>query len=229
MNIKSFKFYFFIVLMMFFCGCGKKKTNKIAQNYYKMAVLELQEQKNSRHYSYKTALGYINKALLFDEKSEYLALKSAVLFELGHDTFSEIVLNQALSKADDPRLKCEIMNNKACLLAKIGMYKEEDSKIKMAFDIWEKLQDDKDYLTPEVSFFNQSKVFVFSNDYKMAKSKLESAVSISPGYLDAHYYLALVHYNLEDYMAVQNELDIVLFLYPHHKGAQNLKNIMQNI
>ncbi len=229
MNIKRFKFYFFILFIMFFCGCGKKKTNKIAQNYYKMAVLELQEQKNGKHYSYKTALGYIDKALLSDEKSEYLAFKSAILFELGHDTFSEQVLNQALSKADDPKLKCEIMNNKACLLAKIGMYKEEDFKIKMAFDIWEELQDNKDYLTPEVSFFNQSKVFVFNNDYKTAKNKLETAVSISPGYLDAHYYLALVNYNLEDYTAAKNELDTVLFLYPDHKGAQNLKNIIQNI
>ncbi len=229
MNIKSFKFYLFILFVPFFVGCGKQKTNKFAQNYYKMAILELQEQKSGKQYSYKTALGYIDEALRIDEKSEYLALKATVLFELGYDTFSERLLEQALLKTDDPKLKCEILNNKACLFAQVGMYNKQDFKISQALDIWEKLQDDKDYLTPEVSLFNQSKVLVFNNDYKNARTKLEKAVHISPGYLDAHYYLALVDYNLTDYIAAQSELDTVLFLYPSHKGAQNLKNIMQNI
>ncbi|MBD3273517.1 tetratricopeptide repeat protein [Candidatus Dependentiae bacterium] len=229
MNIKSLKFYIFVFLLFFLYGCGKRKTNKLAQNYYKMAVLELQDQKTSKEYSYKKALDYIDKSLEIEEKSEYIALKGTILFELGYESFGENLFDQALEKTDDPKLKCEILNNKACLMAQVGMYKDQGLKIGLALDIWKKLENDKDYLTPEVSLFNQSKVFVFNNDYNNAKKKLEKAVQISPNYLDAHYYLALVNYNLSDYVSAKNELDTVLFLYPDHKGAQNLKRIMQKI
>lgn len=214
---------------MLLTACSKQKTNKIAQNYYKMAILELQEGGGDRQYSYKKALYNIEKALEVEEKSEYLALKGTLLFELGYDSLGESLFDKALLNADDSKLKCEILNNKACLFAQVGMFNKQDFKVNQALDIWQKLERDKDYLTPEVAFFNQSKIFVYKNDYKNAKEKLQRAVQISPNYLDAHYYLALVHYNLLDTIAAQSELDAVLFLYPEHKGALNLKRIIQNI
>ncbi|MFH1462037.1 MAG: tetratricopeptide repeat protein [bacterium] len=229
MNTKSFNIYFFVTFVLIFTGCGKQKVNKISQNYYKMAILELQEENTDKQYSYKKALYNIEKALEIEEKSEYLALKGTLLFELGYDSLGESFFDKALLNADDPKLKCEILNNKACLFAQVGMFNKQEFKVNHALDIWQKLERDKDYLTPEVAFFNQSKIFVYKNDYQNAKEKLQRAVRISPSYLDAHYYLALVLYNLSDVVAAQNELDAVLFLYPEHKGALNLRNIIQNI
>lgn len=229
MNIKSYKFIFFVLFILFFVGCGKQKGNKLAQNYYKMALVELQDQNNSRQYSYKKALEYIENAISIDEKAEYIALKATLLFELGDDLFGETFFNLALSKTKDSKLKCEILNNKACLFAQVGMSNEQDFKVNGALEIWEKLENNKDYLTPEVSLFNQSKVYVYKNDYQTAKDKLLRAVKISPNYLDAHYYLALVYYNLSDNILALTQLDTVLYLYPEHKGAQNLRKIIQNI
>jgi tetratricopeptide (TPR) repeat protein len=229
LNIKSYKFIFLFLLTILFFGCGKQKDNKLAQNYYKLALVELQDQDNNRLYSYKKAIEHIENAIRIEEKPEYLAFKATLLFELGDDLFGETLFNLALSKAQDSKLKCEILNNKACLFAQVGMYNEQSFKVNNALEIWEKLEADKDYLTPEVSLFNQSRVYIYKNDYQTAKDKLLKAVKIAPNYLDAHYYLALVFYNLSDNISAQNQLDTVLYLYPEHKGAQNLKKIIQNI
>ena len=233
MNIKRFKFQlnaFFVLFFIFFiAGCEKQKNNKLAQNYYKMAMEELADIKNGKEYSCKRAIDFVDMAINIDEKPEYLAFKATLLFELGYDEIGENFFDNALSKTKNEKLRCEILNNKACLLAQVGMFNHDNGKVDYAFNVWQDLIYNKDYLTPEVAYFNQSKFYIFKNNYELAKEKLLRAVEISPNYIDAHYYLALVYHNLSDIQAVKNEIQTVLYLFPEHKSAKRLEQILQNL
>ena len=116
-----------------------------------------------------------------------------------------------------PILKSDVRNNYACLLAHIGEVEE-------ALRIWRELEACSDYLTPEVALFNQGKYFLMNGDFKLSKEKLISAVEISPSYVDAHYYLAIVAKEGGDKDLFINEINTVLFLEPHHFGARKLSN-----
>ncbi|MBU4270071.1 tetratricopeptide repeat protein [Candidatus Dependentiae bacterium] len=233
MNIKRFNFhlnaFFVLFLLIFIVGCGKQENKKLAQNYYKMAIEEVQDTKNGKEYAYKKAIDYIDEALKIDQKTEYLAFKATLLFELGYDELGDSLFDIALQKTKDEKLKCEIFNNKACLLAQVGILNHDNDKIDYAFNIWQNLINNKDYLTPEVALFNQSKVYVFKNDYELAKNKLLKAIQLSPNYIDAHYYLALVYHNLSDIKAAKNEINTVLYLFPEHESAKRLMQILKNL
>lgn len=236
LNIKRLKFYLnsyfklnILLFIIFFIGCGHQNNIKLGQNYYKMALAEISDPKISKQHSYKKALFYLDNALSQEERPEFLAFKATLLFELGYSVLGEQFFDLALDRVKDSRLASEILNNKACLLAQSGMLNNENNKIDTAQNIWKDLELNKDYLTPEVSLFNQSKIFVYKNEYKLAQEKLEKAITIAPNYLDAHYYLALVSYNLSDIEYAKKEVETVLFLYPEHKSALRLKGILQNI
>lgn len=233
MNIKRFKFQlnaFFVCFFIFFIsGCGKQKNNKLAQNYYKMAMEELSDMKNGKEYSCKRAIDFVDMAISLDDKPEYLAFKATLLFELGYDEIGENFFDNALSKTKNEKLRCEILNNKACLLAQVGMFNNDNSKVDYAFNTWQDLIYNKDYLTPEVAYFNQSKFYIFKNNYELAKEKLLRSIEISPNYIDAHYYLALVYYNLSDIRAAKNEIQTVLYLFPEHKSAKRLQQILDKL
>lgn len=234
--MKKLKFYLIcyfkfniLLLTVFFSSCGRKNNIKLGQNYYNMALAEISDPKISKQYSYKKALFYIDHAIAQEERADFLAFKATLLFELGYSSLGQQLFDLALDRVKNSRLASEILNNKACLLAQSGMLNDENDKIANAQNIFRKLELDENYLTPEVSLFNQSKIFVYKNEYKLAKEKLEKAISIAPNYLDAHYYLALVSYNLLDFERTKKELEAVLFLYPEHKSALRLNAILKNI
>jgi len=215
------------VLLLFF-GCGKKKNSDLARTYYKMSLLELnQDDQAVGESAYKKALGHIDKALHYDKTAEYLALKATILFKLGKEQKGYEHFEKALQLDVDPQVRAEILNNEACLLAQMGMKEQKNGKIDQAIQIWNGLKDNKDYLTPEVSFFNQSKVYMFKNDPEKAKENLLTSVQLSPSYVDAHYYLAYVANQLNEEKLAKDHVKIVLFLEPEHKGAVQLQKILQ--
>ncbi len=204
-----------LVFVLLVCNsCGKKNNDKLARNYYKRAMLELTDQERSMH-AHKKALDYIDQALNFDQKSEYQAFKATLLFELNQVEKSKVCFEQALALSSDARLKAEIMNNYACLLAQMGEYEKARS-------VWHELEHDSYYLTPEVALVNQGKSCVAQADYASAKQYFLQAITIAPSYLDAHFYTALVAHKTDDIPLAKNSLSTVLFLEPDHKDARKL-------
>jgi tetratricopeptide (TPR) repeat protein len=223
------KFCLFIFILLFL-GCTKERNHELAQTYHKLAMVELIDGEGGE-YAYKKALGHINTSLKHEVRPEYLALKGTILFKLNQDEAGCDFFDEALKIAKlnmDLALKADILNNKACLLAKIGMQKPEKNKVDEALKIWDKLQNDKNYLTKEVALFNQSKIYIFQGNYQKAKQALHKAICVAPNYMDAHYYLASVAFTLRDFALAKNEVATVLYLQPGHKGAEELNNILQN-
>jgi len=211
--------YILIIGIFFISACGKKKNIQLAQSYYRLSMLELSEDVSS-DLGYKKALNHIDKALACDKKPEYLALKATILFKLNQTEESLACFKLSLGdEAIDPLAKPEVLNNYACVLAQQGKCDE-------ACKIWQNLLGDKHYLTPEVALVNLGKVYVQTGDYNKAKDVFTRAITLEPGYLDAHYYRALAAYQTKDYLVAKNETKTVLFLEPTHQGAQELdKNL----
>jgi len=211
----------FVVSTFFIGACGKKKNVQLAQSYYRLSMLELSEDLSSDQ-GYKKALHTIDKALACDKKPEYLALKATILFKLNQTEDSLVCFKQSLDHEDlDPLVKSEVLNNYACALAHYGKPHE-------AMKIWQGLLDDQHYLTPEVALVNQGKIYIKNNNYQAAKQVFTRAVTLEPGYLDAHYYRALVAFHTKDFCEAQDEIKTVLFLEPSHPGAQQLDKSLRD-
>ncbi len=201
---------------VFFVSCGKKKNEKLAQNYYKLGVAELSSDINSSGeelLACKHALEYVDKALEQSSSAEYLAFKATLLLKLACFDDSKKFFKLALKEKASPALKGEILNNYACLLAQINQEKE-------AFAIWDKLVTDEYYLTPEVVYVNQGKVFAARDEYQDAKKCFSKAVELAPAYCDAHYYLAALAQNHGDISLAKNSMSAALYLEPENKGIQ---------
>ncbi len=201
-----------VVLM----GCGKKKNEKLAQNYYKLSVAQLSHAVNSSGeelLACKQALDYIDKALEQQPTAEYLAFKATLLLKLQHFDDSQKFFKLALKEKIAPALKGEIMNNYACLLA-------QHNQESQALDIWRNLVSDEYYLTPEVAYVNQGKVFAAKDKYKEAKKCFSKAVELAPDYVDAHYYLAVLAKQHGDMSLAKNSMSAALYLEPMNKGIQ---------
>lgn len=202
------------ILIFLFSSCGKQKNQNLAQNYYKLALLELTDTTQSGH-ACKKALSLIDQALSYDQKPYYYALKATLLLKLNQWTEGELYFKKALNQTDDLQLKTEIMNNYACLLA-------QSKRIDEARAFWQQLEVSKDYLTPEVACVNQGKLAIENKDFKKAQTHFLKAITLAPDYLDAHYYAALTAYQLKDQAFACNEVKTILFLEPQHEGAQVL-------
>ena len=240
LNIKSFRLeikmtrnlnliavYLVFSLIICFLGCTKKdKNSKLAGTYYKLGVLELEEGAKEDK-TYKTALEHINKAIELYNKPEYLALKATLLFKLDKEKECFDFFTKALEAKPEPKIKMDILNNKACLLAQIGLKNNQQQKVKQAFEIWSALEDDMDYLTPEVALVNQGNVYFVQKNYELAKDKFKQAIQIAPNYVDARYYLAIAAYEAQDLQLAKNEISTVLYLEPDHQGAKEMQNILQ--
>ncbi len=209
------KIFVCFVSVLFLSSCSKKKNEKLSRSYYKLSLLEISKKKDIDNQfdssSYKKALIHINKAIDTVEKAEYLAFKATILFKLDKETEGYECFQKALALKVEPQVKMDILNNKACLLAQVGMKNNDSDKIDQAVEIWNELKYSKDYLSPEVSFFNLSKVDLFKNDLEKAKKNLLQTVMIEPNFLDAQYYLAVVACNLKDFELAKNQIDMISF------------------
>lgn len=210
--IKNISFILFFLIVS--SGCIKRTNKKLGVDYYKMSSYELEDGKPDVC-TYRKALKHINKALDQEFRAEYLAHKATLLFLLGKEDESFDCFKQALKLPVGPNIRAEILNNYACLLAKKGDREK-------ALELFEQLESDKDYLTPEVALINQAKIYYEDANYDRAKVKLSRAVCIAPDYVDAHYYFGLVCYALRDYDKALQAARKTISLEPEHQGARSL-------
>jgi len=212
--------YFLLVLAICLLPHCSKRTNhtKLAVNYYKMSTAELEAQ-HGTIISYRQALQYIDKAIKHDVRAEYVAHKATLLFLLGNQEGSLLAFKCALKLPMAASVKSEVLNNYACLIARRGERKK-------ALQLFEQLEQDEDYLTPQVALVNQAKIYYEKSDYRSAKQKLVYAVSIAPDYIDAHYYLGLTCYVLREYLTALKVVERTIYLDPEHAGAARLQNMV---
>ncbi len=199
-------------------GCGRKAAlgnKKLAQNYFKSALVELSDQQVGI-YHYKKALSYVEQAIKQDSKANYVALQATLLFKLGQEQESLHAYEQALACCEDVYIKSEIINNYACLLAQMG---QSDK----AIESWEKLCIDRYYLTPEVALVNLGKTYAESGNYHVAQSYFQRAVALAPHYLDAHFYLAWTAYFNKNEVLAKQEVATLLYLDPQCDAINSLR------
>lgn len=205
---------FLLVLLCQFPACGKKNNKKLAQNYYKLGMTELStkiETPGQEILAYKQALSYIDKALEQETTAEYLACKATLLFKLKNSEQAKILFTQALQEKMPLPLKNEILNNYACLLAQNNQEEE-------ALRIWQKLVNDEYYVTPEVAYVNQGKVYEAKQKYHEAKECYSKALALAPDYLDAHYYLTTIAQKQGDTSLAEQTITQAYSLDPSNKG-----------
>jgi len=215
------KFIYLISIILVISGCSKKddnKNKKLAQTYYKLCMVELSDNtdkmKNIQS-SYRKALEYIQESINFYESAENLAIKGTILFRLGDYEQSCKFFQAALAHKSSDKVRAGILNNYACLLAQMG-------QVNKALDIFNELEKNHNYFTPQAAVFNRGKIFFDKMDYEKALDEFSKAVKLAPEYTDAHYFSGLSALKLDDKKRAQHELETVLFLDPTHDGALKL-------
>ena len=208
-------------VLILFTNCGKKQNEKLAINYYRLSTLELEEDELSAH-NYRKSLYHIDMALQQDLKPDYLARKATLLFLLKKEEESFGLFEKLLKMNIPLKIKAEIGNNYACLLAK---WNRKDKALK----IFEQLEQNKDYSTPEVACVNQAKIYCDDGHYDQAEKKLLQATKIARDYVDAYYYLGVVCYLKYDYSKAFNAVEKTLFLEPLHKGGRQLRLLLNQV
>ncbi len=208
---------FNVFLMVVFVGCARKSDKNLihAQNYYRLCMVELADG-DSSDASLRKALGHLERAIELDINPEYLATKATIFFRFGKLNKSLKLFEQSLILAKKDFLRGEILNNLACVYAKMG-------KRSKAAIIWHKLVKAPYYLTPEVALVNLAKLHVQESRYKKARDYFYKAVKEAPTYIDAHFYLAVVSYKMGDFGCARREISTTLFMDPLHHGARELE------
>ncbi|MCF7899585.1 hypothetical protein K9L05_02970, partial [Candidatus Babeliales bacterium] len=212
MNTKLIFFIFIFLYSLFCLSCSKKNNTKLAQNYYKLSILELGD--DPKDQNYKKSLEFIDKAIDQKFNPEYLAFKATLLFKINKIEEGLETFDQALELKPEPKLSTEILNNKACLLAQAGIKNSNNENLNHALDIWQNLKDDKDYQTPEVALVNMGLLHLSNQNFEQAKNCYIDAINFSPNYLDAHYFLAVSAYKLKDFGLAKKEISTILFVDP---------------
>jgi Tfp pilus assembly protein PilF len=112
-------------------------------------------------------------------------------------------------------MRLDISNNYACLLAEKG---ERDKALKL----FESLERDKAYMTPQVALVNQAKIYSDRKNFIKAEQKLVRAIEIAGDYVDAHFYLAKIYLRLGKRDLARRSLERLLKIEKNHKGALGL-------
>jgi len=201
--------------IIFASSCSKKKENpKLAQSFYQLAMIEISGKQQDLS-ALRKGLEYIEKALEHTTRAEYLAVKATILFLLHKHKQSAKLFEQALQATTDKRIKADISNNYACVLAQQNNYQG-------ALELWQDLAANQYYLTPEVALVNQGKVYAQQGKLEPARDFFSQAINQAPNYVDAHYFLALMAHELNDVRQAKHEVKTVLFMEQHHAGARTL-------
>lgn len=220
--------YLHLILLTLIFGCAKQKKSQpdVALNYIKEASVE------SEAGNFQKALELTNKAYALDPSPKVGALKATLLYQLQRFEESSNLFKKIIDDSRTPaHTKSDVKNNYACTL--LCLNKKEEAKM-----IWRDLAFDKNYLSPEVAWFNLG-LLEFSDGMmelkeldknKKAHSKVhfhnaskffEKAVDIASNYIDAYFYLAVCSFQLEELQEARDNLLIILSKIPEHKPAQD--------
>lgn len=200
-----------MLLICSFACTPKQQKQKRARTAYQLALFELSHGKQGNR-SWRKALSHLEEALKSHETAQYCALKATLLFLLEKSQKSEMWFKRALKQCNNPRVKNEIMNNYACLLAQRG----EKAR---ALVIWDALIADEQYLTPEAALVNRGKLYAKQGLMDKAYDNFSRAVRLSPGYIDAQFYFALAAEQCNKITLAKDAVRTVLYLDKNHQGA----------
>jgi Tfp pilus assembly protein PilF len=205
---------FVFLIVIFFSGCAKESNQKLGAEYYKMSLLELRGE-GTTELNMRQALQYIDTALEQENNPQYKAHKATLLFLLGDKKESSILFDRAIKEASSAEMRLDITNNYACLLAERG----EKTK---ALKLFESLEHDKAYMTPQVALVNQAKIYADRKNFTKAKEKLLKAVGMVGDYVDAYFYLAKVYIKLGRKDLAREALNNLLKIERGHQSALRL-------
>ena len=212
------RYFLWGLMILFLSGCGKKDEGKKAKSYFNMAYAELMDEAPT-HASYQQALQLVRQALDCEKKAEYYALMATLLFNLGDEHEAQKAFDQALALEPNHELRAQIMNNYACLYAQMGNRAEAEK-------LWRSLTTDSWYPTPEVAWVNLGKLYLDGDQAKKAEQAFATAATLSPSYLDAHFYQAVAAKQAGDVGLAATTLEKVLALEPGHQLAKQLQEQM---
>lgn len=222
-SLRLIKILLNFIVILVVCSCAKnsdeQKNKKLAQNYYKMCMLEFSDKSAEKALPedvYKKALQHITQAINYYPTAEYVAVQATLLFRLNDFAASCKAFEHALKLDPEPHIKGNILNNYACLLGQMGDHGK-------ALKIFKEVEQDNAYFTPQAAIFNQGRVLFDMQDYKAATQAFSRAVQKAPDFLDAHFYLAMSAFKDNDLTTAKNEVKTILFLEPEHEGAHMLK------
>jgi tetratricopeptide (TPR) repeat protein len=222
------KFSYLLFLTLLF-GCAKQKKNNSNEvtNHLKEASIEAEAG------NYQRALEITNKAYKIDPSPKIGALKATLLYQLQKFEESLTLFKKIIDDPKTPALtKSDVKNNYACTL--LCLNRKEEAK-----QIWRNLAFDKNYLSPEVAWFNLG-LLEFSdgiseqkelNENKKTHSKIhfnnstkffEKAIEIACNYIDAYFYLAIAQFQLKQFEQAKNNILTILSKVPEHKPAQDI-------
>lgn len=208
------KKYFLFLAIIFFIGCVKQRNEKLGTEYYKMSLLELRGE-SPTEINIRRALQYIDTALSQENNPQYKAHKATLLFLLGDKKESLALFDKATKEASSAEMRLDISNNYACLLAEKG----ERTK---ALKLFESLERDKAYMTPQVALVNQAKIYSDRKNFYKAEQKLIRAIEMAGDYVDAHFYLAKIYIRLNKRDLAKKSIERLLKVERGHSGALRL-------
>lgn len=208
--------FFSSLVMLFFNGCGKKKSEPDADFWYKQSLQALQLEQPGE-VAWRKALGALDQALVLNnKKSEIWALKGSLLLLLGMPQLSVDAFDRALLYASSPTKRAEVLNNYACTLAELGNEAQ-------AFAKWQEALAVPSYLTPEIVYCNQGQYWLRKNIFDKALAAFERSINLAPEYSDAHFYRAVALFYLKKYSQAHDAVVTLLTFDPSYQPAQALK------
>ena len=215
----------FIILAIPFllAQCGKQKSNKpLASNFFQQASLEAQ------HGNPKKALNLVNKSIEYKSSPKSLLLKATLLHTINAPTESVTLFKKIINDKKTPAaMKADALNNYASALYDLKEYDQAEH-------IWEELCYDKDYLSPELAYFNLAifqlkKALMLTLDSKdyfhhlnLSERYLHQALATSKYYIDAFFYLAQIHIRRNNLRLAHKTLMELLMEAPDHEVSQKL-------
>lgn len=224
--MKIYRTFLLSIPLLF--ACAKKEPNKsLATDYLKEASAEAQAG------NYQKALYLAEQAYKIHSTPQIAAFKATLLYQLKHFSESLKLFKKIIDDTKTPRqVRADVMNNYACTLLCLNRVEE-------AKNIWTSLTLDKDYLSPEVAWFNlglldfsdalraqqadeQHKKLAAKTYFAQAGAKFKRAVEIACHYIDSYYYLALCQEQLQQYDLAKETLLVILSKYPDHDAATRL-------
>ncbi len=212
-----------LIIIPLLVQCGKqKKDEPLASNFFQQASLE------AEHGNPKKALNLIEKSIEYKSTPKALLLKATLLYSINELNESVTLFKKIINdKKTPPAMKADALNNYASALYDMG---DPDQ----AYGIWCELGINKDYLSPELSYFNLGLVHLrkatklpddtpeYFEELENAERRLKQALTVSKNYTDALFYLGQIYIRRNQLLPARDVLIDLLLESPEHEIAKNL-------
>lgn len=166
----------------------------------------------------------VNDAIKLDPHLQARALRANILYyqQQFKDAAAEF-LKLARDKESSPSMRADLLNNAASALFRNG-------ERERAIAIWQELTVDPNYVAQEVAWLNLGLAHLNlahatinrEHELKQALQLFDRAIQISPGYVDALWYIACAYQELGDAERARMALDALLIQAPEHQPALRL-------